>query len=313
MPRILIAFLFWIIASPAFAYPVTIDSCNRSLTFEHPPQRAVSNDINITEMMLVLGLQANMVGYSGISDKGLIRPDFQSSLTNLQQLSPEYATLEDLLGVDADFYFAGWNYGLQVNGDVTPRRLEQLGIQVYELTESCIHLGPKPEITLEEMYKDLITLGRIFGIDDRAKSLVQEYRDEVATLPATPAINEEPLRVFVYDSGEESPFTAGRYAMPNALIKAAGGRNIFDDLEKSWTTVGWEGVIERNPEIIIIVNYGQVSAEQKRQFMLTHPAFQDIDAVRNDRFVVLEYNEATPGPRNIEALKKLATSFWNPS
>ena len=313
MPRILIAFLFWIIASPAFAYPVTIDSCNRSLTFEHPPQRAVSNDINITEMMLVLGLQANMVGYSGISDKGQVRPDFQSSLTNLQQLSPEYATLEDLLGVDADFYFAGWNYGLQVNGDVTPRRLEQFGIQVYELTESCIHLGPKPEITLEEMYKDLITLGRIFGIDDRAKSLVQEYRDEVATLPATPANNEEPLRVFVYDSGEESPFTAGRYAMPNALIKAAGGRNIFDDLEKSWTTVGWEGVIERNPEIIIIVNYGQVSAKQKRQFMLTHPAFQDIDAVRNDRFVVLDYNEATPGPRNIEALKKLATAFWNPS
>ncbi len=313
MSRILFSILIWIIASPAFTYPVSIDSCNRTVTFENSPQRAVSNDTNITEMMLVLGLQDNMVGYSGIDDKGQIHPDLQASIANLQQISPEKATVEDLLGVNADFYFAGWNYGLKVNGDVTPHRLERFGIQVYELTESCIHLGPRPEISLEDMYQDLITLGKIFGIDDKAKSLVQEFKDEVASFLATLDITNEPLRVFVYDSGEENPFTAGKYAMPNALIKAAGGRNIFDDLEKSWTTVGWEGVIDRNPEIIIIVNYGQVSAEQKRQFMLTHPAFQDIDAIRNDRFVVLEYNEATPGPRNIEALKKLAAAFWNPT
>ena len=33
------------------------------------------------------------------------------------------------------------------------------------------------------------------------------------------------------------------------------------------------------------------------------------DAVKNDRFVVLEYVEATPGPRNIEAVKKLVAGF----
>lgn len=313
MSRILFSLFICFITGPVFAYPVSIDSCNRTLIFESPPQRAVSNDTNITEMMLVLGLQDNMVGYSGISNKGQIHPDLQSSLSNLQQISPEEATVEDLLGVNADFYFAGWNYGLKVNGDVTPHRLEQFGIQVYELTESCIHLGPRKEVSIEDMYRDLISLGMIFGLEDKAKSIVREYRAEVETFLMNLEINKDPLRVFVYDSGEESPFTAGKYAMPNALIKAAGGRNIFDDLEKSWTTVGWEGVIARNPEFIIIVNYGQVSAEQKRQFMLNHPAFQDIDAVKNDRFVVLEYNEATPGPRNIEALKKLAAAFWNPS
>ena len=43
--------------------------------------------------------------------------------------------------------------------------------------------------------------------------------------------------------------------------------------------------------------------------MIENSAFADIDAVRNDRFVVLEYVEATPGPRNIEAVKTLATAF----
>ena len=40
------------------------------------------------------------------------------------------------------------------------------------------------------------------------------------------------------------------------------------------------------------------------------PAFANIAAVKNDRFVTLEYVEATPGPRNIKAIKTLANSFW---
>lgn len=97
--------------------------------------------------------------------------------------------------------------------------------------------------------------------------------------------------------------------MPNALIEAAGGTNIMNDLEKSWATVGWEAVVARDPEVIVTVNYGEVTADQKRAFMMENPAFADIDAVRNDRFIVLEYAEATPGPRNIEAVKTLATAF----
>ena len=45
----------------------TIESCNRIVTFEEPPKKAISNDVNLTEMMLVLGLAERMVGYTGIS------------------------------------------------------------------------------------------------------------------------------------------------------------------------------------------------------------------------------------------------------
>ncbi len=84
----------------------------------------------------------------------------------------------------------------------------------------------------------------------------------------------------------------------------------MDTFEKNWARVNWEAVVEANPEIIVIVNYGEVTAQQKREFMLNNPAFADMDAVKNDRFVTLEYAEATPGPRNIKAIKKLAAAFW---
>ena len=81
------------------------------------------------------------------------------------------------------------------------------------------------------------------------------------------------------------------------------------DLDKSWASVGWEPVIERNPEVIVIVNYGDVTAEQKIAFLEANPAFAAVDAVKNDRYVVLEYVEATPGPRNIRAVEKLVAGF----
>ncbi|KGF67699.1 iron ABC transporter substrate-binding protein [Hoeflea sp. BAL378] len=288
----------------------TVKSCNRSVSFDAPPKAAISNDVNLTEMMLVLGLADRMVGYTGISGWKTLDEEMRAGVKELKELSEKYPTREVIVGADADFFFAGWNYGMKVGGDVTPETLEPFGVKVYELTESCIHIGPKDKVSMEDMYDDLLNLGRIFAIEDTAQALVAGYKAELAAFAATVKTGDAPLRVFVYDSGEDAPFTAGRYAMPTALIEAAGGINIMDDFEKSWATVNWEAVVERDPEVIVIVNYGDVTAEQKIGFMKSNPAFAAIDAVRNDRFVVLDYVEATPGPRNIRAIKKLAAAFW---
>ena len=287
---------------------VSVDSCNRTVTFDSPPQRAISNDVNLTEMMLVLGLSDKMVGYTGISGWKTLDEEMRLGVKQLPELSPKYPTKEVLVGADADFFFAGWNYGMKVGGEVTPETLKPFGINVYELTESCIHIMTKKKVSMDDMYNDLLNLGLIFKIENRAKKLVDAYRSDLKKF--TQKLESIPTKkVFVYDSGEDTPFTAGRYAMPTALIEAAGGINIMDDFQKSWGTVTWEEVIDRNPKVVVIVNYGKVTAEQKRKFMMSNPAFANIDAVKNDRFVTLEYVEATPGPRNIKAIKKLAKAF----
>lgn len=295
-------------AGAAMAYPVTVQSCSRAVTFDAAPVRAISNDVNLTEMMLVLGLRDRMVGYTGISGWKTLDEEMRAGVEELPELSAKYPTKEVLAGAEPDFFFAGWNYGMKVGGEVTPETLEPLGIKVYELTESCIHIGAKGRSSMDDMYADILNLGAIFGVRPQAEELVAGWKARLAEVTAG-IDRSAPLRVFVYDSGEEAPFTAGAYAMPTALIEAAGGRNIMDDLEKSWAEVSWEPVVERNPEVVVIVNYGDVTAEQKIAFMKENPAFAGIDAVRNDRFVVLEYVEATPGPRNIKAVEKLVAGF----
>ena len=144
---------------------------------------------------------------------------------------------------------------MKVGGEVTPETLAPFGIKVYELTESCSHVMERNKSSIDDMYADLTNLGAIFDVEEKAASLVNQYKADLASLSAS-VESGDALRVFVYDSGQDSPFTAGRYAMPTALIEAAGGQNIMDDFEKSWGTVAWEEVVEKNPEVIVIVNYG---------------------------------------------------------
>ena len=297
-----------IIGGSAFA-ETSVKSCNRTVTFDSPPKRAISNDVNLTEMMLVLGLADHMVGYTGISGWKTLDEEMRANVKQLPELSSKYPTKEVIVGANADFFFAGWNYGMKVGGEVTPETLEPFGVKVYELTESCTHIMKKGKASIDDMYADLLNLGSIFNVEDRAKNLVNDYKAELKSFKSNLETGE-PVRAFVYDSGEDTPFTAGLYAMPTALIEAAGGVNVMNDFEKSWGTVTWEEVVAQNPEVIIIVNYGSVTAEQKRAFMMSNPAFANIEAVKNDRFVTLEYVEATPGPRNIKAIKTLAKAFW---
>lgn len=302
-------FAFLLSATPALAFPITVQSCNREVTFDAAPARAIANDVNLIEMMLALGLRDRMVGYTGVSGWKTLDAELREGIAELPELSALYPTREVLLGAEPDFFFAGWNYGMKVGGEVTPETLEPFGIKTYELTESCIFVGPKAAASMQDMYADILNLGAIFGVSDRAKALVDGWSARLAEAAAG-VDPEVPLRVFVYDSGEETPFTAGKYAIPTAMIELAGGSNIMDDLEKSWASVAWEPVVERNPEVIVIVNYGEVTADQKIAFLESNPAFANIDAVKHDRYVVLEYVEATPGPRNIRAVEKLIAGFW---
>lgn len=290
----------------ATRYPLTIQSCNRQVTFERAPQRAVSHDINMTEMMVALGLQSRMAGYTGITGWNKLNAPLKRSLGTLPELAREYPSVETLVGRNVDFLFAGWNYGMRVGGELTPSTLAPLGIQVYELTESCAHIMKRRGTSLDDVYTDLANLGKIFNVEERATSLIAGMKARVADIRQKIVKDPAQPRVFIYDSGEDRPFTAGKLAMPDALLAAAGGRNIMADVNASWTRVNWEAVVERNPEVIVIIDYGNVTADQKRDFLRNNPALNKMDAVKNNRFIVLPYDAATPGLGNVDAIATLA-------
>ncbi len=298
------------LAGPASAAPVSVENCGRLVTFDHPPEHAVVHDLNMSEMAFALHLQPRMAGVTGISGYYKRTPEFIAEQDGVPELAPKYPTMENLVAAGADFFFAGWYYGMKPGGDLTPDTLAANGIQTYVLTESCAQLGGNGlRAGMELLYEDELALGRIFGKEAEAQALIDGWKARIARVQALVRGREAP-RVFVYDSGTTQPFTAGRFAMPTALIDAAGGRNVLDDRKMSWGTTSWEDVAVRDPQFLVLLDYQEGSGHRALlDFLRANPAMRDNDAVKQGRFIALRYEQLTPGPANIGAVEALAKAM----
>jgi iron complex transport system substrate-binding protein len=296
--------------TPTLAHPVTVERCGEPMRFDAAPRRAVVHDLNMTQMVLALGLREHLVGVTGIT--GWHRPDaaFREALGAIPELAPKYPSLETLLAARADFFFAGWYYGMRPGGDVTPATLSRHGIRTMVLAESCIHIDARrPRATMDLLFGDVLKLGTIFGVEDRAGELVSQWRSRLDAVARGTGPGPG-TRVFVYDSGEDRPFTAGRGAMPTALIEAAGARNVMDTLPGSWGTASWEAVAARDPQFLLLLDYPDgAGPEGLLAFLRRHPAMRRTEAVRTGRHLALRYAELTPGPANLDAIEKLARAL----
>jgi iron complex transport system substrate-binding protein len=297
-------------AAKTAAYPVTVTSCGVPVTYDRAPARAVSNDINTTEDMLALGLEPHMVGTFGVTGDSPVGqpvpPQYLAGFHKVRDVSSDYFTKEQLVGLHPDFLFAGWNYGLQEGTSLTPQGLAQFGIKTLVLTESCVHVQKNTtSVSINDTYQDLRNLGEIFNIRTKAQQVISAMQAQVAAAQAK-IKGLKPVTVFDYDSGQAAPFTGAGLATPNALISLGGGTNIFASLKQSFTSVSWEQVIKADPQCIIINDYGTPTAAQKEKFLETSPVTRSLTAVKNHCFLPLSYDEITPGPRNAQAAVAIA-------
>lgn len=286
---------------------VTVSRCGEEVEYT-TPERAVVYEGGSADKMFALGLTDHVHGYvMPPANPPVEESPWAAEYAKVEFLGDDLLNKELVVEAEADFVVAGWRSGFSDERGITPEILDGLGIQSFMHTESCYNYPNHPEKLppFEALYTDLDRLGRIFGVEDRANTVVADLKERVETVK-TQAPQGNPVPVFLYDSGTDQPFTAGNQVPPNEIISLAGGRNIFADLEQRWTQVGWESVVQAQPEVIIILDYGDQPAQEKIDFLKTSPTTATLPAVVNDRFHVLDYNEGISGPRNIDGLEGFA-------
>ncbi|MFE9251330.1 ABC transporter substrate-binding protein [Streptomyces sp. NPDC007088] len=293
----------------ATSQAVTVTNCGKKVTYDKRPERVVTNDVGITELMFALGLEDRMAGYVMPADKGSTDGlPYEDAYDKVKWLAKDRVTKEIALNARADLVFAGWNYGFNEN-TLTPEELHKEGIDTYLLTESCRNASTSTSRgimpPLDALYTDLENLGRIFGVEKRAQKLIKRYKAAVAAVGAQAPEDTDRPSVFLYDSGQDKPFTSGRYAAPEQIISEAGGVNLLHDLKDSWTTVGWETVVKRNPDVIVVNDYGSTSAAQKKKFLLSYPPLRNVSAIKHRRIFTLDYADLVESPRNPSAVERL--------
>ena len=297
---IVLLILLTLTISP-FAGAVTWKNCATEASTTGFPEKALAIDINSTEMMLALGLGSRLAGVSAIYDRHNILDIYRDDLDGVPVISVNYPTMNDIRESGATFVVGGWNYGFSRGGRVTPERLQDAGIGSYVLGESCHHAGDhRPVGIRQSLFPDLLTLGRIFGVGDKAASLVDALEERLQRVERKVAAfaSSEPVRIFVYDSGLPQPYTSGARSVINDVIRLAGGRSITGDLPVNWGMTTWDEVAARDPQFIIIVDYGYSDGTMKARYLQEHQALADTSAIRNNRLLIIPYSAAVTGVRS---------------
>ncbi|MFE5942617.1 ABC transporter substrate-binding protein [Streptomyces sp. NPDC056480] len=289
-------------AEAAPGFPYTVSNCGVKTTFKAPPQRAVTMNQHVTEVMLALGLEKSLVGTAYLDDA--ILPAYKKAYDSVPVLAKEYPSKEALLAANPDFVYGGYSSAFSGKDGRSRDDLKRAGIDTRLNTEYC----PSGSPSVDDLYREVGEIGRTFGVPDRAEKWVGEARTTVAATEKR-LKGTAPVSVFVYDSGDKTAFTAGGKGIGNELITRAGGRNVFSDLDKAFGDATWEQVVARRPEVVVIYDYGSTTVEQKKKRLIDDPALKDVPAIKNRRFAVMPLSDTVLGVRVPAAVDKLAAQL----
>lgn len=280
--------------------PVTFDNYGRTVEVSQMPQKVLTLGPNCSELFVALGLTDYIVGNSLNNHSRGPLPEYAEEYAKIPELNHSSATREAVIGSGADFiYGIDWEFG----GDALDlKELESNGMTVYMNAAT----------TPEELWKEISDIGKIFRVEDRANAFVADQKKRINDVEAArKTAGGEPVKVLVYDSGNNGVFTCGGNNFETRLIELAGGKNVFDDItDKQWTTVSYEEVLKRQPDVIVIHDYDSPSLENKIDAIKADPALSQLDCVKNQRFVDITLESVLPGDRAAYSVERLASGFY---
>ncbi len=283
-----------------------IYNCNQIVHFEKAPQRTITVNQSATELLLALGLRDQMIGTAYMD--AAIHPDLRTDYDQVPILSAKTPGKEGLLAENPDLVYATFG-GMFSDATLGNRSfLHQLDIATYVSPVSCS--GDSKPLTLETLLSEILEVGEIFQVSHRSQDLIANIRQRIAETSARLTKNKKPLRVFLFDMDDRTPYTTGALGPQHLLLSLAGAENIFADIQSKMANVSWEAVLERDPEAIILINSNWSTAEHKRHVLHTNPALRNIKAVREERLLTLDFPDTMPGIRFGESVEKLAQMLY---
>ena len=85
------------------------------------------------------------------------------------------------------------------------------------------------------------------------------------------------------------------------FINCPGAKNIYDDTgieeKKTWVSGDWDTIIERDPDLIVLVDASWDWADEKIFHLCSNEKLRQLRAVQNRAFIVVPFSASTLGVR----------------
>lgn len=306
-------------AALATDYPLTIENCGQTVTFEQAPQNAVALGQNSAEIMLLLGLEDRMAATAFWPNAVL--EDLKEANDKVEVLTVEFPTLESVLSKQPDFVAAMLTTLLGPDSKVAKRSdFEDLGIPTYLSPSACSTTldggdayGSRDELwSMDLLYQEIDDLSRIFDVADRGQELIEDFKAREAALRAEFGQNEDLTFVFWFSSPspEDDAYLGGGKGPSGYIADLLGGSNAIQT-DADWPALGWEGIMAANPTVFVAAQVDRNrwdldTAENKIEFLTSDETVSQMDAIKNGRIAVMAGASMNPSIRTIYGAEQVA-------
>ncbi len=254
-----------------------INSCEKPVS--HTGFKIVSLSPAMTEIVFALGVAQDLVGVTTFCNY----PEQAKKIYKIGDFSNP--SLERIVGRKPDLVIVNLPEQMRIK-----RQLEKLNINIFISS-------PR---TLDDIYDEIIEIGRILKKEQAADSLVNYMKMHISRVdkPVLNAVEGSSKKRVYIELSPKPLVTIGAPSFLNELLEMAGAENIFADLEKDYPVVPQEEVIKRNPDVIIVLHPEKITDRL---------GWRKITAIKNNAvYTTLNQDHLMrPGPRLVIGFKEL--------
>lgn len=305
-------------------YPLTLDNCGSPLTFEQAPSRVVTIGQAGTEMFYALGLGDKLVGTSlWFND---LPEQYKAQNAKVERLADNDPSFEAVIGKRPGLVVVQLEWMVGPQGVVgTREQFHDLKIPTYLMPSDCegkdnlvgadgTRLQP---FQIDSVYKSISQLADIFDVQDKGQQLNAQLKTRLDTTLAS--LKGKDLKhtsaLFWFSSADLDidPYVAGLKGIPDFMLNTLGVRNVVTS-DEEWPTVGWETLAKANPTFLVIARmdrrrFPADDVEKKLAFLRSDPVTRNMEAVKNDRIIILDADAMQASVRMFDGLETLATAI----
>lgn len=295
----------------AAGYPVTVTNYDANgdpveLTFTHAPERVVAVYQGSIETMIALGLEDHVVASYGLDNE--VKPEWQEGLAAMNYQADVFAPDRETVTLLQPDLILSWGslFSDKMLGDTS--YWNERGTATY--MNSNTRPGGHPR-TVDNEYADILNLGRIFGVEEKAEALVAGMQAEIDSTLA--AAGKDPVRVAVVEPLNGSVTNYGADTLAGDMVTRLGGTLANPDGHE----MSKEDLLACDPDVIFVVymaysgdDLASVMASQKA-VIEADPALASLSAVQNGRVCLVMLGDIyAAGPRAMDGIQTLAAGMY---
>lgn len=293
-------------------YPVTITNYNYAgeeveYTYEKAPEKVIAVYQGSIETMIALELEDHVLASYGLDNE--VKDEWKAGFEKMNYNEDVFAPDKETVTLMEPDMILSWGslFGDKTLGDVADWNEKSVATYMNSNTRP----GGHPR-TLENEYTDILNLGRIFDVEEKAQELVDEMKAGVENTLAA-AEGKEPVSVAVIEplGGGISNYSANSLA--GDMVVQLGGTLV----KPEGNEMGKEELVQLDPDVIFVV-YMAYSGEDPETVMAEQlaviqddPALASLSAVKNGRVELIMLGDVyAAGPRTMDGIRAIAGGMY---